>query len=256
MLLDADTALYSHAIRTSLQFALEKKIDFLNPTPQFRNRSFWEKALQPLLWGFVMTRFPLMWVNNASLKENMAFGPFLLIKSDVYDAVGGHKNVCHDILEDVALARLLKDKGYRTYVVNGMNIFEIRMYDSFAQILEGWIKTAYGAMNYNILLMTVAIFGLFYLSLLPMLILVGALIGWFDASLIEPSLWAILALYARRIWDHFRFRFSLLSLWMHPIGMLVVQYMQITAVWRYHFGALTWKGRSYKAGDGLLKPTN
>ena len=260
VLLDADTALFPHALTTALQFARKEGIDFLNPTPQFNNRGFWEKALQPLLWGFVMTRFPLMWVNHPKLSENMAFGPFLLIRSEVYDAVEGHKRVCHDILEDVALARLLKDSGYRTYVCNGRKLFEIRMYENFAQILEGWIKTAYGAMNYNIALMTAAIFGLFYLSTFPLIALVvsgvAKLVGveapWVE-SMLGSSFFAVLGLYSRRIWDHFRFGFGYISLWMHPIGMLVVQYMQFAAVWRYHFGALTWKGRSYRAGEGLLK---
>ncbi len=257
ILLDADTEMQPEAVATILEYAQQNKLDFVNPTPQFVNRSFWEKALQPLLWGLVMTRFPMMWVNQPRLKENMAFGPFLLIRSSVYDAVGGHRKVCHDILEDVALARLIKDEGYATRIVNGMYLFDIRMYENFNQILEGWIKTAFGAMNYNLFLMTVAIFGLFYMSLFPLLSCLGLVTASVlgadvPAQLMQWASISLVVLYARRIWDHYRFRFGWISLWMHPIGMFVVQYMQIAAVWKFYFGALTWKGRAYKPGEGLM----
>lgn len=245
LLLDADTELAPEAVDTALAYAHAEQIDFLNPTPQFVNRTFWEKTLQPVLWGLVMTRFPMLWVNWPFLKENMAFGPFLLIRKSVYDAVEGHRHVCHDILEDVALSRLIKGRGYKTRLINGRHLFRIRMYDSFSALLEGWIKTAYGAMNYNLLLMTVAFLGLFYMALVPFIALAVGLVfpatGWAAAGLA-----AVLALYARRITDGYRFRFGLVSLLMHPVAMVVVQYMQAAAVWRFYFGELTWKGRSYQ----------
>ena len=257
LLLDADTEMMPGAIHTCVDYALEHKIDFLNPTPRFINRSFWEKALQPLLWGLVMTRFPMMWVNQRWLKENMAFGPFLLIRSDVYNAVDGHRRVCHDILEDVALSRLIKDSGFHTRIVNGMHLFNIRMYENFAQILQGWIKTAYGAMNYNLGLMALAVVMLFLAALFPLLMLPAVLVGKHMGNealttLYYPTIFAVLGLYSRRLWDHFRFGFSYVSLWMHPISMFVIQYMQVAAVWRFYFGELTWKGRAYRPGDGIM----
>lgn len=257
LLLDADTEMMPGAINTCVDYALEHKIDFLNPTPRFINRSFWEKALQPLLWGLVMTRFPMMWVNQRWLKENMAFGPFLLIRSEVYNAVDGHRRVCHDILEDVALSRLIKDSGFHTRIVNGIHLFNIRMYENFAQILQGWIKTAYGAMNYNLGLMVLAVVMLFLAALFPLLMLPAVLIGqhYGHAGLTHmyyPTIFAVLALYSRRLWDHYRFGFSYVSLWMHPVSMFVIQYMQVAAVWRFYFGELTWKGRAYRPGEGIM----
>jgi len=245
LLLDADTELEPGAIRTVVRYAQQQRIDFLNPTPQFINRSFWEKTMKPVLWGLVMTRFPMLWVNLPFLKENMAFGPFLLIRKSCYDAVEGHRHVCHDILEDVALSRLIKGEGYRTRLINGRHLFKIRMYDSFSGLLEGWIKTAYGAMNYNLLLMSLAVLGLFYLALFPFVGLALSFSGW-GAALAPAALAAVTALYTRRVIDGFRFRFGAISLLMHPLAMVVVQYMQAAAVWRFYFGQLTWKGRAYQ----------
>lgn len=247
ILLDADTRLYPHAILTLVNFVRKNPVDLLNPIPRFVQVTFWEKVLGPLLWGMVRLRFPWIVVNQPWIPDNMAFGPLLFIRKEVYDAVEGHRRVAHDILEDVALSRLLKENGYTTMVVSGKHLFEIRMYHSLREIVQGWTKTAYGAMGYNPFLMVAAILGSFFLATQPFFtVIVG--ISLYGLS----SLWTMLgliqvcALYLRRLLDNCENEYPLWTLLFHPLGMLVIHYMQLSSMWRYHFGSFLWKGRRYR----------
>ena len=53
--------------------------------------------------------------------------------------IGGHAAVATAILEDVALARLVKQAGYRLQF-RVSDVVRTRMYRSFPQMWEGWTK--------------------------------------------------------------------------------------------------------------------
>ena len=58
-------------------------------------------------------------VNDPASKEAAANGQFLMIRRDVYEAVGGHEAVRGRVLEDVALARLVKASGPQYFLCAG-----------------------------------------------------------------------------------------------------------------------------------------
>lgn len=251
LLLDADTKLYPHALTQTLNFAIERKIDFFNPTPYFVMETFWEKAIQSFVWDFVLIRFPRMLVNWKKFPDNMAFGPFLLITKECYDGVKGHSQVCHSILEDVLLSQVVKKAGYSTYVVNGAAIFEVRMYTNFAEVLQGWTKTAFASMNYNLGLMFGAIVGIFLTSAQPFLTLpIAGIAYWQTGSEIWrlffiAGIFQVFALLLRRFVKDLYYHFPKRYILTHPLGVFVVLYMQFDSTYKYYFGAITWKGRSY-----------
>lgn len=249
VLLDADVRLEPWAIDQVVDKAERDKIDFLNPYPYFVNVTFWEKLMQPLLWGIVRIRFPLFAVNQTLTRRNpafgMAFGPMIVVRRSAYDAVEGHKHVAMDILEDVALAKLMRNRGYRTFVVNGKNIFRVRMYQNLHELMNGWSKTAYGAMGYNLALMGLAVFGLFWAAAQPFLTAgLGMLAG--STTWTALGLFQVIGVLWRRLLDHRENSFPLWTILLHPLAITVVLYIQARAVWQYYFGAYTWKDRDYK----------
>jgi hypothetical protein len=66
-----------------------------------------------------------------------------MIRRDAYEAVGGHANVAGEILEDVALARRIKQAGYRLWFGSGRGIVRVRMYRTFRSMWQGWKKNLY-----------------------------------------------------------------------------------------------------------------
>lgn len=244
VLLDADVRLEPWALDRAIEKAERDQIDLLNPWPRFVNLGFWERVMQPLLWGLVRLRFPLVWVNQAWSPENMAFGPMMVLRKEAYDAIGGHRPVATDILEDVALAKHMRKRGYRTRVVNGKRLFRIRMYRNLQELLDGWTKTAFGAMSYSLPMMLVAVVGLFWAATQPFVTLAWALIVG-HATYASLAGLQVLALLVRRWADARENDFPTISILLHPLGILLVHYMQLRAVWKYYFGSYHWKGRDY-----------
>ncbi len=85
-------------------------------------RTFWERALIPIVYWRLSQRFPFDRVNDARSADAAANGQFILIRREAYEAIGGHAAIAAEILEDVALARRAKEAGFRIFFGAGQGI--------------------------------------------------------------------------------------------------------------------------------------
>lgn len=70
-----------------------------------------------------------------------AFGPCVVCRRADYEAVGGHRAVRGEVVEDVALARRFHAHGYPVRLLAGRGTVRFRMYPGgFRQLVEGWTK--------------------------------------------------------------------------------------------------------------------
>src|SRR5260370_10582503 len=81
--------------------------------------------------------------SETSSTGGAANGQFLMMRRDVYDAIGGHSAVAGEVLEDVALAMRVKAAGRRISFGSGKGIVRVRMYSSFQAMWQGWKKNLY-----------------------------------------------------------------------------------------------------------------
>jgi GT2 family glycosyltransferase len=86
-------------------------------------------------------------VNDPKSAAAAANGQFLMIRRDVYEAVGGHARFAGEVLEDLALATAVKLAGYRLWFGPGAGVVRARMYRSFEEMWEGWKKNLYRLMG-------------------------------------------------------------------------------------------------------------
>jgi hypothetical protein len=105
--------------------------------------SFWEKVVQPVVFGLLDRWFPLDRVNDPASSLAAANGIFILVRRDAYEAAGGHRAVAGEILEDVALAANVKRSGRRIAFVDGADLVAARMYTGLRHIRLGWTKNLY-----------------------------------------------------------------------------------------------------------------
>ena len=52
--------------------------------------SFWEKAIQPVIFGFIAALTNFRKVNSSTSQSAMGFGAFLLFEKEAYQRIGGH----------------------------------------------------------------------------------------------------------------------------------------------------------------------
>jgi glycosyltransferase involved in cell wall biosynthesis len=137
---DADTVHKPGSLVRAIAEAEERGADLLSYSPEQEVRTFWEKAVMPVIFAELATTYPPQAVNDPKLPIAAANGQYLLISREAYDAVGGHEAIANNLLEDVALARLIKSSGRRVFFRYGGDAVQTRMYRSFAQMKEGWTK--------------------------------------------------------------------------------------------------------------------
>jgi len=129
---------------------IRKDLDLMTLMPAAIFGSFWERAVQPVIFGFIAALTNFRKVNSENHQSAMGFGAFLLFKKEAYQKIGGHLSVANEVLEDIMIARKTKSNGLSVLVADGKNLFSIRMYHSMKEIWVGWRKNIFLAMKSSI----------------------------------------------------------------------------------------------------------
>ena len=74
-------------------------------------------------------------------RREIAFGPAVAVRRDVYERIGGHAAVRGEVAEDLALARVAAAAGVPVRAVLAGDLVEYRMYpEGLRSLVEGWSK--------------------------------------------------------------------------------------------------------------------
>lgn len=252
---DADTFLSSKTLSSCYVKALETRADMFTIMTFQIMGSFWEKTVMPLVMTALSVGFSPRRVNDPNRKDAIANGQFILIKRSVYNAIGGHKSVKDNIVEDKAISEQVKWNGYRLIVADGYSLARTRMYTSLPEMWEGWTKNIYLGLSDRAGLLVLGVFGAvvallaaLFLPLWPLLGIAWYLTGggWMATAVIAEAalLWIYVILVraqvARKMEISWWYAFTT------PLGAAIFASMMITSAFRVLTGkGVTWKGRSY-----------
>tara|TARA_Y100001934_G_scaffold112714_1_gene137885 strand:+ start:2451 stop:3596 length:1146 start_codon:yes stop_codon:yes gene_type:complete len=242
LFIDADTRLQKDAITTLLGTAKRKDVSFISAWPKITMTGYIEKLLMPLLNNVVFTMFPAPLADIKSDKAlGLAHGACIMVKSEVYFAVGGHTRVRTLLFEDTMLARTWRRSGYKSTCIDGSKLISVRMYETFNDIVTGFTKNYYPAFRHQRSFWGFQIWNLSW-TLIPLACLVGLQYGF-------ASIWILLALFLSitpRLVLAVRFSHTIWSVFLHPITNLVMLYIGTISYLKWgHRGGVEWKGRSY-----------
>ena len=76
-----------------------------------------------------------------------AIGQFLLFDRTFYERCGGHVAVAAQYPDDLALANLCLRSGGRFSTWAGRPFFEVEMYPTFANFIDGWRRNVHGGLR-------------------------------------------------------------------------------------------------------------
>jgi glycosyltransferase involved in cell wall biosynthesis len=244
---DADTVHKPGSLARAIAEAEHHHADLLSYSPEQEVRGFWERAVMPVIFAELATKYPPSAVSDFSKNLAAANGQYLLISRAAYGAVGGHAAVASSLLEDVALARAVRDADLRIRFRYGGDAVRTRMYRGFGQMREGWTK------NLKLLFpstVTLALWrALEFCVAVACLVfsVISALTGdWRHAVfyLIVPVMTV-----ARIATAHFSWSSNFLGI----LGLPVFSYLLLRSKLRHARGAVAWKGRTYP-GSTSIKP--
>jgi glycosyltransferase involved in cell wall biosynthesis len=144
---DADAIHESNSAARALQITQENNAVLVSFSPEQITEFWYEKALIPFIYLRLAKHFSYGEVNDPHSRAAAANGQFLMIRRDVYDALGGHASVAGEVLEDVAFAIRAKSAGHRIWFGTGKGVVRVRMYRSFGAMWQGWKKNLYRLMG-------------------------------------------------------------------------------------------------------------
>ncbi len=121
---DADTTHKKNVISLAVSHLLSFELDALSTIPKMLTFDFWTKITLPMISTFLHTRFSALNVNDPTKKTGYFFGSFFIINKKTYEKVGMHEGVKHEIIEDGALGKKVKESGYKMKMVRGEHLIE------------------------------------------------------------------------------------------------------------------------------------
>jgi glycosyltransferase involved in cell wall biosynthesis len=240
---DADTVHVPGSLARALAEAREHGVDMLSYSPEQVAVTFWEMAVLPVVFAELAHQYPPKKVSDPASPLAAANGQYILIRREVYEAVGGHRAIVGDLLEDVALARAVKSSGRKLRFRYGADAVRTRMYRNFRQLCEGWTKNLAllfprpGRLAAKTLLLWAGAWAAFF----------TAEIGW------RPRTWwaplfivAPIALGTRLRRANFTWDMEVLG---SLVGYPVFAYLLLRSRIAHLNGRVSWKGRNYQESD-------
>lgn len=240
LFIDADVRLAPHAAAAMAAHAAARRIAMVSGVPRQVIGTLGEGLTVPFI-NFLLLCYLPFGGRAAQRKPSLAAacGQLVLVERRAYDAIGGHASIKGVLHDGIALARLFRERGHDTEIVDGTPLATCRMYEGFRHAWGGFIKNAREGMATPV--------GLPVWTAL----LAGAhLWPWF--LLPDPEAIAtILLMFALRAAVTWRTGEPWWTVPLHPLTVLVALAIQWTALVRSALGLKAgWKGRAYEATAG------
>jgi glycosyltransferase involved in cell wall biosynthesis len=240
---DADTIHERNDLSRSLREAEKYKAALLSYSPRQIVTGFWQRAVMPLVFSELASVYPSNEVNDPARSLAAANGQFLLVERDAYFAVGGHRAVGKDILEDVALANNVKRSKRTIRFRYAPEALSTRMYRTTSEMIEGWTK--------NLALLFPKPVALALWRMLDLALFVGLPILAFGLFWLAP--WqrsVILLIWVRTLWRFYsrvaRSNFPPFDVAISILGIPLFVYLLLRSVVDHRIKKnVAWKGRSY-----------
>jgi chlorobactene glucosyltransferase len=249
---DADTRHGPELLARSMNAAALRGADLFTVGGSQTMETFWERLLQPHVFGMLVARFGDTERVNRSTDpyDKIANGQLMLMKRDVYDRAGGHAAVRTHVAEDLRLAQEWTRLGYSVQIVEGFDYLTTRMYEGFGEIWRGWGKNIWAAGRDTIsagpalqALLRVAAPLVPLWEIAPPAAMLLALAGIMPAA---AGVWGAIAFAINTLFwvvMHAAFRAPLWYAALNPLAACVLLAMFVRAAWRGD--KVEWKGRSY-----------
>jgi len=239
LLTDADIVYAPDTVTNLVARAEQGGLVLTSLMAKLRCKSFAERMFVPAFIFFFQMLYPFAWANDPRRGTAAAAGGCMLVRGDALQRAGGMAAIRTALIDDCALARILKRQGPISITLTE-RVQSARAYPAIADIRHMVSRTAYAQLNYSPLLLAGTIVGLALTYLAPVGLAICAdgvpqFVGLFT--------WALMAFAFRRT-----LRFYGLSIaWAPFLPAIAAMYMAFTVDSAYQHargrGGM-WKGRA------------
>jgi len=238
---DADVRFSPDLLRRAFALAQHENWDHLSLLTALELHGFWETATVAYLGlGFVMGLEPWR-VSDPKSKAYFGVGAFQLLRRSAYEAIGMHRKLAMEVVDDVKLGKLVKLGGYRSGLAASDTFIQLRWQNSFRELVGGLMKNLYAGFRFSAVDALFSMLAIVAISILPF-------IGIFfttGVARIACIISAVIAVALQGVLVRVTNKSPLYGL-SHPIGACVFIYMTVRAVTiTLRRGGIVWRGTFY-----------
>jgi glycosyltransferase involved in cell wall biosynthesis len=242
---DADVLFAPDVLRRAMSLAKQRNADHLTLFGDVEMHGFWETTLITFFgMAFHLSTDPHR-VSNPHSWTYVGVGAFQLQKRSTYEAVGTHRRLAMEVVDDMKLGKIVKQAGFRSCVGLAEDAVVIRWHAGLGNLVRGVTKNFFAALGYNVALVLLATMVMLLLNVAPF-IAVFAAHGWIRIFAAVAVAIAI----GFHVGVNIVMRVSPFYALTHPLGALLFCYMLLrsTAVTLWH-GGVTWRGTFYPLSE-------
>ncbi|MCX8024966.1 MAG: glycosyltransferase [Thermanaerothrix sp.] len=192
LFLDADTTLMPSAVRKAVATFEAERIDLLSLVPYEVMETWGERLIQPFFLWAMLVFYPLGLAFHIRWPDlSFTIGQFLLIRPQVYFAIGGHAAIRNIVVDDLALGRNAVRAGFRWRLMDGGELVRCRMYRSWHEVFAGFAKNLFAVFSYRVLPFLFVLGWLGWVFLQPLMVLGIHWLGVPTGFSLQKAYWSI-----------------------------------------------------------------
>lgn len=124
---DADVVHAPGLLQSAITELENGNYDFMTLVPRFEMRTFWENVDLPMIFsGLAMLASTSL--EDPNKPDAVGGGAFMLVRRAVFENVGGFEPIRSEMVDDVALARLIKANGYKVGIRTADDRLRVEMF--------------------------------------------------------------------------------------------------------------------------------
>ncbi|HXV83838.1 MAG TPA: glycosyltransferase [Candidatus Binatia bacterium] len=242
LLLDADIKLARGIVRTLRERMHQQGVSFISLMARPSMSGRWEKFLMPAFVYFFKVLYPFGRVNLHHTKMAAAAGGCILVETRLLDEIGAFQSIKSAVIDDCALARQVKSRGFKIWLGLTHSVNSIRSYQRLGEIWDMVARTAFVQLRCSVglLVLCTLVMVLAYEVPVVMVFSSSPLLRYFcllSLGIMFSTYIPILRFYNRS--------------WAWTLGLPLIAALFLAMTWtsaiRYWRGEHTrWKGRVYQ----------
>ena len=191
---DADIAHPTDAVRRLVWKAQSENKNLVSLMVRLHCEHFWERLLVPAFVFFFQKLYPFPAVNNDRSPIAAAAGGVMLVRRHALEAAGGLTAIHDNLIDDCALASLIKKKRGGIWLGLADHAHSVRPYSGLSDIWRMVARTAYTQLDHAPLKLLGAILGMGLVYLAgPLIFLLSAFHDSITASSLGLLAWILMA---------------------------------------------------------------
>jgi len=250
---DADVLIGRRAVRNAIAVMEVERLDHMSVFPRLEAGSLVEALVLPLFVLMYQLRLVDPRAANAESGVGAGVGAFNLVRADSYRLRGTHARIRGSILDDQALAQMMRDEGGRGTVMKAGGQVRLRPYRSMREIYFGIKKSVLPQFAHSSVLAAMAAALLLVAALAPMTLVLAGLPLWVSGRapwIVLPAALAVLFPLVGLLRARGMVRFEPLAVVLFPVGAVIMATSALHAASQFAArGTIEWRGRTYTRKD-------